>query len=148
MRPDWRITLGDRDLTPRLQPRLLAIEVEELTPDEETRERVAAETRGIAHILVRYRGAARAGSSVTRSQAEAEARAREALAQVEGDAEFAEVAAEMSDDEANREHGGSMGALEQGLLPGPLDTALFSMEVGDVRLVETELGFHVVTRTE
>jgi len=139
---------GDEDLGEEEEPDELAIEVEELTPDQETRDRVAPETRGIAHILVRYRGASRAPSSITRSQAEAETRAQDVLSRVEGGADFAELANEMSDDMANHDHGGSMGALEQGLLPGPLDTALFAMDVGDVRLVETDLGFHVVKRTE
>ena len=117
--------------------------------DESTTERVASATRGIAHILVRYRGASRASTEVTRSQTDAEARAREALQRVEGGEDFAAVAADMSDDVANKDHGGDMGRLEQGLLPPALDEALFAMDVGEVRgPIETRLGYHVIQRTE
>ncbi len=125
----------------------LAIDVEEHTLDEETREAGAAETRGIAHILVRYRGGDRTPSSVTRTEAEAETRANEALGRIEAGETFADVAADVSDDEANRESGGAMGSLERGLLPSALDSALFSMEVGGTQVVQTNLGYHVVRRT-
>lgn len=126
----------------------LAVGVAELALDEETTARVAAERRSIAHILVRYRGAERAPSSVTRSQEEAEARAREVLARV-GDEDFAAVALEMSDDTANADHGGEMGSLERGLLPEALDDALFSMEIEEVRgPIESPLGFHVIRRMQ
>ncbi|MEM9067620.1 MAG: peptidylprolyl isomerase [Myxococcota bacterium] len=127
----------------------LDINAEEHALDEETTERVAPERRGIAHILVRYRGGDRTPSSVTRSKEDAEARAQEILERVNGGADFSDVASEMSDDEANKDHGGEMGTLERGLLPAPLDGALFEMEVGDVRgPIETPLGYHVVRRTE
>ncbi len=126
----------------------LAIDVEEHTLDEETREAGAAETRGIAHILVRYRGGDRTPASVTRTEAQAETRANEALGRIEAGETFAEVAADLSDDEANRESGGAMGSLERGLLPSALDAALFSMEVGETQVVQTNLGYHVVRRTQ
>ena len=127
----------------------LSVDIEEHVLDESTTERVASATRGIAHILVRYRGASRASTEVTRSQTDAEARAREALQRVEGGEDFAAVAADMSDDVANKDHGGDMGRLEQGLLPPALDEALFAMDVGEVRgPIETRLGYHVIQRTE
>ncbi|MFT5356045.1 MAG: peptidyl-prolyl cis-trans isomerase D [Polyangiales bacterium] len=126
----------------------LYVESEELILDDETTARVAAEQRGLAHILFRYRGAERA-EGVTRTKEAAEALAREALERVQGDEGFGAVAADVSDDGANNEHGGVMGLLEQGLLPEPLDDALFAMEVGEVRgPVESALGYHVLTRTE
>lgn len=121
---------------------------DELVLDEATRARVAPEQRGLAHILFRYRGAERA-EGVTRAKEAAEALARQAHERVQGGEEFGAVAAEMSDDSANKDHGGIMGLLEQGLLPEPLDDALFAMEVGEVRgPVESPLGYHVLTRTE
>lgn len=126
----------------------LSVESDELILDEETRARVAPEQRGLAHILFRYQGAERA-EGVTRAKDAAEALARQALERVQGDEDFGAVAAEMSDDGANKDHGGIMGLLEQGLLPEPLDDALFAMEVGEVRgPVESPLGYHVLTRTE
>lgn len=126
----------------------LDVEVEELAPPEDAEQRVAPEQRGIAHVLVRFRGAERAPASVRRSKEDAEARAREALERIEGGETLAAVAAEMSDDDANKDHGGDMGTLPHGLLPGPVDTALFEMEVDEVRgPIESPFGYHVIQRT-
>lgn len=139
----------DLDVEPNEDELDLSVDIEEHALNEETTDRVAADTRGIAHILIRYRGASRASSEITRSQADAQTRAQEALQRVNGGEDFSAVAADMSDDIANKDHGGEMGRLEQGLLPGPLDEALFAMDVDEVRgPIETELGFHVVKRTE
>lgn len=139
----------DLDVEPNEDDLDLSVDIEEHALDESTTERVAADTRGIAHILIRYRGASRASSEISRSQSDAETRAGEALQRVNGGEDFAAVAADMSDDVANKDHGGDMGRLERGLLPGPLDQALFGMEVGDVRgPIETPLGYHVIKRTE
>lgn len=139
----------DLDVEPNEDDLDLSVDIEEHALDEETTDRVAADTRGIAHILVRYRGASRASGEITRTQADAETRAQEALTRVSGGEDFAAVAADMSDDVANKDHGGDMGRLERGLLPGPLDEALFGMDVGDVRgPIETPLGYHVIKRTE
>ena len=126
----------------------LYVESEELVLDDAVRARVAPEQRGLAHILIRYSGAERA-EGVTRAKDAAEALARQALERVEGGEEFGAVAAELSDDGANKEHGGVMGLLEAGLLPEPIDHALFGMEVGEVRgPVESPLGYHILTRTQ
>lgn len=138
----------DSDEAAEEGPDELAVGVGDLALDEETNAQVAApERRGLAHILVRYRGADRATSSVTRSKSDAETRANEALSRArEGD--FGAVATEMSDDDANAESGGDMGALERGLLPEALDDALFSMEVGEVGgPIESPFGYHVIRRT-
>ena len=139
----------DFDVEPDEDELDLSVDIEEHALNEETTERVAADTRGIAHILIRYRGASRASSEITRSQSDAEERANEALRRVNGGEDFAAVAADMSDDVANKDHGGDMGRLEQGLLPAALDQALFAMDVDAVRgPIETELGYHVIKRTE
>ena len=125
----------------------LVVESDDLILDEETRARVAPDSRGVAHILFRYRGAERA-EGVTRAKSEAETLARQAYERVQGE-DFGAVAAELSDDTANKDHGGEMGVIEHGLLPEPIDDALFSMEIGEVRgPIESPLGYHVLRRTE
>ena len=136
------------DTHPRPDDGELFVESEELILDDETRARVAPERRGLAHILIRYRGAERA-EGVSRSKSDAETLAQQVLARAQDeDEDFGALAAELSDDSANKDHGGDMGALEQGLLPEALDEALFAMEVGEVRgPIESPLGYHVLTRT-
>ncbi len=138
--------LGDDELDDEA-PTELQVDADELVLDDSTRDRVAPERRSLAHILIRYQGADRA-SGVTRSKADAEALAREVLGRAQSE-DFAVVAAEVSEDQASKDHGGDMGTLEQGLLPEPLDDALFSMEIGEIRgPIERPLGFHILRRAE
>jgi len=125
----------------------LETDLDSLAPSEEVTERVAAETRGIAHILVRFDGVERNMSESTRSRDEARQIAEGALSRAE-EGDFGAVAADVSDDDATKDHGGELGAMEQGLLPEPVDEALFEMEVGEVRgPIESPFGFHVIKRT-
>jgi parvulin-like peptidyl-prolyl isomerase len=97
------------------------------------------------HILVRYAGAKNADKRIKRSKAEAEARAKELLKQVQDGADFAALAKAESDD-SSKERGGDVGLQGRGLLAPAYDRALFGMEVGKLTLVESDFGFHVIQR--
>lgn len=116
-------------------------------PDEAPApEATPAGARHVAHVLVRFTGADRAPEDVTRTREEAEARARQALARAQS-SDFGAVAQEFSDDDATSSGGGDLGSFERGLLPGPLESAVFSMQVGEIQgPIETDLGYHIVTR--
>lgn len=102
-------------------------------------------SRGVSHILIRWQGVERAPSTVTRSKEEAEARTNEAMARAAED--WTAAVTEFCEDDATNTHDGELGDLEQGILPGPMDEALFGMEVGDLRgPIETEVGYHVLKR--
>lgn len=100
-------------------------------------ESVAQEERVVRHILIEG------------SDEAARARAEEALQRVQAGEDFATVAREMSDDVASAEEGGSLGAIQRGMLEGEFEETLFSMSEGEVRgPVQTDFGFHVLKLEE
>ncbi|MFO7870516.1 MAG: peptidylprolyl isomerase [Kiritimatiellia bacterium] len=67
---------------------------------------------------------------------------------VEG-ADFAELASVHSECPSGRKAGGSLGWVSKGMMVPELDCVVFSMNVGDIsEIVETELGFHIVRKTD
>ncbi|MEX2291343.1 MAG: peptidylprolyl isomerase [Mycobacteriales bacterium] len=67
------------------------------------------------------------------------------LAEVEQDpTRFPELAAEFSTDASNKEAGGELGAAGRGQFVPEFEKAIFDAEPGDVLLVQTQFGFHVV----
>ena len=82
-------------------------------------------------------------------EAEVEARAAELAAEARGGADFAELAREHSEDEANAEDGGDLGMFGRGRMVAEVEAAAFDMEVDDVSdPVRSAIGFHVLRVTE
>ena len=102
-----------------------------------------------SHVLVAYKGASRADSSITRSKEEAKARAETLRKQiVEEGKDFATVARENSDG-PSKTKGGDLGSFTFQAMAKPFSEAAFALEVGAVsEVVETDFGFHVIKRTE
>jgi parvulin-like peptidyl-prolyl isomerase len=74
-----------------------------------------------------------------------EAQARDILGQVEADRDsFADLAAEFSKDTSNKDDGGELGLQGRGLFVAEFDDAVFNADEGDVLLVQTQFGWHVV----
>lgn len=102
---------------------------------------------GAAQVLVAYRGAERAPTTVTRSRDDARQRAAEALAKLRGGAELASVARDYSDDPVSRDAGGAIGNFERYAMPSAFADAAFALDVGQLSgVVETPRGFHVIKR--
>src|SRR5690606_1136236 len=75
----------------------------------------------------------------------AEARAEDLLVRIEAGEDFAELARELSADPGTRSSGGDLGWISRGMLVGPFEEALFSMEAGEVRgPVITNFGVHII----
>ncbi len=94
-----------------------------------------AEQARARHILL-----AATAEEVEARKAEAE----ELFAQIKGGADFAALALEKSDDPGSKENGGDLGWAPRGAFVGPFDEAVFGMEVGEVRLVQTDFGWHII----
>jgi parvulin-like peptidyl-prolyl isomerase len=74
-----------------------------------------------------------------------EALARKTLAEVQADRSVFEAkAAELSIDPSNKDTGGDLGLAPRGKFVPAFDAAVFGAEPGDVLLVQTEFGWHVV----
>jgi NIMA-interacting peptidyl-prolyl cis-trans isomerase 1 len=101
------------------------------------------------HILVAYRTAKRSPKGVTRSKAEAKARAAEALAKIRSGTAFEDAVKEYSDDAGSADRMGSVGKFHRGDMDPAFSTAAFALAVGHVSdVVETPFGFHVIKRTQ
>lgn len=75
----------------------------------------------------------------------AKAKAEEVLKQAEKKgADFAKLAHQYSDDPSTRLQGGDLGTFGRNQMIKPFEDAVFSMKPGELRIVETKFGFHVV----
>ena len=98
-----------------------------------------------SHILLMYAGSSR--STATRSKADAEREIAEIKAQLDGGADFAELARKYSDC-PSAERGGDLGPFGRGQMVGPFEEAAFSLPVGATSgVVETDFGYHLIRRT-
>lgn len=98
-----------------------------------------------SHILLMYEGSA--SSSATRSKEEAATQIADLKTQIEGGAEFADIARDNSDCPSGAQ-GGDLGSFGRGQMVPEFETATFAMEVGDLSdVVETDFGYHLIQRT-
>ena len=98
-----------------------------------------------SHILLMYKGSER--STATRSKEEAQSQIGEIKTQLDGGADFAQLAAQHSDCPSGRK-GGDLGAFGRGQMVGPFEDAAFGLPVGGVSgVLETPFGYHIIHRT-
>ncbi|KAB2310407.1 peptidylprolyl isomerase [Betaproteobacteria bacterium SCN2] len=97
------------------------------------------EERSASHVLI---GAAQ-GDAEARKQAKARAETLLAALQ-KAPQTFADVARRESQDEGSAVDGGSLGSFGRGMMVKPFEDAVFSMKPGEMRLVESEFGFHII----
>jgi peptidyl-prolyl cis-trans isomerase D len=107
-------------------------------------DRKANGTVKASHILFTWEGAERANPSITRTKEEAEAKAKEILAEAKKEgAIFTSLAREHSDG-PSAPRGGDLGYFEEGVMADGFNDFCFGNPVGTIGLVETQFGFHVI----
>lgn len=87
------------------------------------------------HILL-----AATADKIEARKAEAEA----LLKDLQGGADFAATAREKSEDPGSKDSGGDLGWQPRGLFVAPFDEAVFSMKKGELRLVQSDFGWHII----
>lgn len=80
--------------------------------------------------------------------AERKVEAEELVAQIEGGADFVALAQEHSDDPGSGSQGGDLGWAPRGVFVPSFDEAIFSMSPGEVRLVQSQFGWHIIELIE
>ncbi len=99
-----------------------------------------------SHILLMYDGSMR--SSATRSKDAAETQITALKSELDGGAEFADVAHEHSDCPSSSK-GGDLGSFGRGMMIGAFEDTAFGLDVGATSgVVETDFGYHIIHRTE
>lgn len=102
----------------------------------------------VRHLLVRYAGAKNADASVTRTRAAAQTLAGTYRDQIQGGADFAQVAREHSED-GSAAQGGDLGWQGMGMFQPEFERAAFALGPAALSpVVETAFGFHVIQRAE
>jgi peptidyl-prolyl cis-trans isomerase D len=92
------------------------------------------------HILI----SVPAGAS-DKEKAAAKAKAEDVLKQAHAKgADFVKLAAKYSDDTSNKLEGGDLGTFGRGQMVKPFEDAVFAMKPGQISIVETHFGFHIV----
>ncbi len=115
------------------------IEIDEAELQSQFDQRLAAfqaqEERQISHILI----------ELGDDEAAAEAKANALYAQLQGGADFAELARAESDDPGSADAGGDLGVYFQGMIPGAFDDTVNDLGEGELSApVRTDFGYHLV----
>ena len=97
-----------------------------------------------SHILVAYEGATRANPNVTRTKEEAEARAKELLDEAKKAGTVFTTLARENSDGPSAQRGGDLGYFQEGIMADEFNDFCFGNPVGEIGLVETEFGFHII----
>ena len=95
------------------------------------------------HILI----AVPAGAT-DNEKAAAKTKALDVLKQAQSGGDFAKLAAKYSDDPSNKLQGGDLGSFGRGQMVKPFEDAVFAMKPGQITMVETRFGFHIVKLEE
>jgi peptidyl-prolyl cis-trans isomerase D len=91
------------------------------------------------HILI----LARRGSDPA-TDAKARAKAEGLLQQIQGGANFADLARKFSDDPGSKDKGGELGFARRGMMVPEFENAIFGQRIGDTKIVKTPYGYHLV----
>ena len=90
------------------------------------------------HILIKFPG------GKAKTDAEAKATAESLLKQIQGGADFAELAKKNSEDPGSGAQGGELGFARRGAMVPEFDAAIFNNKIGDVKLIHSQFGYHIV----
>jgi peptidyl-prolyl cis-trans isomerase D len=97
-----------------------------------------------SHILFTWEGAERANPSITRTKEEAEAKAKEILAEARKEGAVFTTLARENSDGPSAPRGGDLGYFQEGVMADGFNDFCFGNPVGTIGLVETQFGFHVI----
>lgn len=119
--------------------------------DDEAREDV----REASHILVSVEDEDSEASDDEESEEglpddEAREKAEDLIQQIEGGADFSEVASEESDDPGSAENNGELGYVQRGDMVEEFENALFDLEPGEMTTepVQSDFGYHIIERSD
>jgi peptidyl-prolyl cis-trans isomerase D len=98
-----------------------------------------------SHILISFAGSAIGDNKITRLKDNAKKMADSLFLVLKTNAaQFPAIAASMSDDASNKAKGGDLGWFLDGTMVAPFNEACITGNVGEIKLVETVFGYHLI----
>jgi len=125
------------DQLPGGAPKATPQEIQDYYNKNQAQYQVPEQSRS-RHILIKFPGGA------AKTDAEAKAKAEALLKQIQGGADFADLAKKNSEDTGSGAQGGELGFARRGTMVPEFDTAIFNNKIGDVALIHSQFGYHIV----
>ena len=91
------------------------------------------------HILITV-----AEGADPKTDAAAKAKAEMVLKQLQAGGNWTDLAKKYSDDPGSKDTGGELGFAQRGKMVPAFDTAIFTQKVGDIDIVKSNFGYHIV----
>ena len=91
------------------------------------------------HILISV-----AAGADAKTDAAAKAKAEGILKQLQGGGNWTELAKKNSDDPGSKDTGGELGFSQRGRMVPQFDAAIFGQKIGDIQIVKSQFGYHIV----
>ncbi len=129
--------VGPSDL-PGGVPQVSQQEVQQYFQQHQSEYSVPEQARS-RHILIKV-----AAGADAKTDAAAKAKAEGLLKQIQGGANFADLAAKNSDDPGSKVKGGELGFARRGMMVPPFENAIFTQKIGDTQIVKSSFGYHIV----
>src|SRR5580658_2896710 len=95
------------------------------------------------HILISVPNGADA-----KTDASAKAKAEGILKELKAGGSWDELAKKNSDDPGSKDKGGDLGVAKRGTMVPEFDTAIFTQKIGDIQIVKSQFGYHIVQAEE
>lgn len=125
------------DQLPGGEPKVTDQEIQAYYNQHQTEYQVPERAKS-RHILIKYPGGA------AKTDAEAKAKAEDILKQLQNGAKFEDLAKKYSEDTGSAQQGGELGFAQHGTMVPEFDQAIFSQKIGDIKIVKTQYGYHIV----
>jgi peptidyl-prolyl cis-trans isomerase D len=91
------------------------------------------------HILIKL-----APGADAKTDAAAKAKAEDVLKQLKAGGSWTDLAKKYSDDPGSKDAGGELGFAQRGRMVPEFDNAIFTQKIGDIEIVKSQFGYHVV----
>jgi peptidyl-prolyl cis-trans isomerase D len=91
------------------------------------------------HILISV-----AAGADAKTDAAAKAKADGILKQLQAGGNWTELAKKNSDDPGSKDSGGELGFSQKGRMVPQFDAAIFTQKIGDIAIVKSQFGYHIV----
>ena len=91
------------------------------------------------HILINL-----APNADAKTVAAAQTKAQDVMKQLQSGGNWTDLAKKDSDDPGSKDSGGELGFAKRGQMVPEFDSAIFGQKIGDIKIVKSQYGFHII----